>query len=134
MSIIKAGKTTRLSIGSPLSSRHGDLRASDFASQSWTTIQSFDGLVPPTNAADGCMGVVITPDDGDAGQVQLKAAEQSHVEHAFKIEVEETRSPTQRLFIAKVERLSEIFDEVKHTLKLNASLAVNSNVVRIDAL
>lgn len=42
-------------------------------------------------------------------------------------------SPSERMFIAKVMSQSEQFDQANAVMKLNASLGVNSNVVRIAA-
>jgi hypothetical protein len=42
-------------------------------------------------------------------------------------------TPSQRLFIAKVMSQAEQFDSANNIMKLNASLAVNSNIVRVNA-
>ena len=42
-------------------------------------------------------------------------------------------TPSERLFIAKVASQSEQYDTANSVMKLNLSLAVNSNVVRVDA-
>jgi hypothetical protein len=42
-------------------------------------------------------------------------------------------TPSERLFIAKVMSQSEQYDAANSVMKLNASLGVNSNVVRVNA-
>ena len=42
-------------------------------------------------------------------------------------------TPSERYFIAKVGSASEAYDTANAVMKLNASLWVNSNVVRVNA-
>ncbi|WOI55130.1 hypothetical protein [Palleronia sp. LCG004] len=82
------------------------------------------------------MEVVTGIDYSDPGQQALLAAEKTPHDYAFKIEFNDASpggSPSERYFIAKVGSASEALDTANNVMKLNASLWVNSNVVRVNA-
>ncbi|OCJ67614.1 hypothetical protein A6U97_02500 [Agrobacterium tumefaciens] len=84
----------------------------------------------------GTMEVVCGIDSADAGQQALIAAEKTPYDYEFRLVLNDAPpggTPSERLFIAKVMSQSEQFDQANSVMKLNASLGVNSNIVRIDA-
>lgn len=72
----------------------------------------------------GAFQVAATP----GGSAIVTSGTQSGVHTALTVP-----APSQRLFIAKVMSQSEQLDAANNVMKLNLSLAVNSNVVRVDA-
>lgn len=84
----------------------------------------------------GTMELVCGIDPADPGQIALIAAEKTIHDYAFKLVLNDAPAggtPSERYFIAKILSQSEQFDQANSVMKLNASLAVNSNVVRVDA-
>lgn len=147
----------KLYIGGVLAQKSTDFIASDFTSQTWVEIKETESLgsvgdtseaVSFTGIADqrtrtlkgsrsaGTMEVVCGVDYADAGQIAVIAAEKAIHDYAFKLVLNDAPAggtPSQRLFIAKVMSQSETFDQANSVMKLNISLGVNSNVVRVDA-
>ncbi|UXT56954.1 hypothetical protein FY134_04530 [Agrobacterium fabrum] len=84
----------------------------------------------------GTMELVMGIDYADPGQQAVIAAEKTIHDYEFKLVLNDAPAggtPSQRLFIAKVMSQSEQFDQANAVMKLNASLGVNSNIVRVDA-
>lgn len=134
-----------------------NLSESDFSSETWTQINSVESLggfgdtsnevtftdlsaervTRVKGARDaGTMEVVAGIDYADAGQLALVAAEKVKEDYAFKIEFNDAPSggtPSTRYFVAAVGSVSEAIDTADNIMKLNASLWINSNVVRVAA-
>lgn len=84
----------------------------------------------------GTMEVVAGIDYSDAGQEDVLEAEASPNSFAFKIQFNDAPAggtPSLRLFVAHVLSASEQLDTASSVMKLNMSLGVNSNVVRVAA-
>lgn len=84
----------------------------------------------------GTMELVMGIDYADEGQIALIAAEKTKFDYEFRIVLNDAPpggTPSERLFIAKVMSQSEQYDAANSVMKLNASLGVNSNVVRVNA-
>ncbi|MXN48802.1 hypothetical protein GR138_26745 [Shinella kummerowiae] len=84
----------------------------------------------------GTMELICGIDADDAGQLALIAAEKTPYDYAFKVVFNDAPpggTPSERYFIAKVMSQSEQYDQANSVLKLNASLGVNSNIVRVAA-
>lgn len=155
--MIFATNGAKLYIGGALSDKPTDFIASDFTSQTWTEIGEIEGLGSLGDTSQevtsdligrsrtrklkgtrnaGTMEVVCGIDYGDAGQIALIAAEKTIHDYAFRLVLNDAPpggTPSERLFIAKVGGASEAFDTANNVMKLNASLWVNSNVVRVSA-
>lgn len=84
----------------------------------------------------GSMEVVAGVDAADVGQQALIAAEKTIFDYEFRLVLNDAPAggtPSERYFIAKVMSQSEQFDSADNVAKLNASLGVNSNIVRVEA-
>lgn len=103
---------------------------------SFTSIEAKRTRVLKGPRSAGTMELVMGIDYSDPGQLALIAAEQTIHDYEFRIVLNDAPAggtPSERLFIAKVMSRSEQFDAANSVMKLNASLGVNSNVVRVDA-
>lgn len=156
---IYATAGAKLYIGGAMSQKSTDFVLTDFTTptQTWVEIKETEGLgslgdtseaVTFAGVADsrtrtlkgvrtaGSMEVVCGIDPADPGQIALISAEKTIHDHAFKLVLNDAPAggtPSERYFIAKVMSQSEQFDQANNVMKLNASLAVNSNVVRVNA-
>jgi hypothetical protein len=87
------------------------------------------------NAGD--MAVVCGIDYADTGQIALRTAETSPNNYAFKVLFNDMpsggTSGSLRYFIALVMSARETLDTANNVMKLNATLGVNSNIVRVNA-
>ncbi|MBP1856856.1 hypothetical protein [Rhizobium herbae] len=151
---------SKVYIGTALESGTGELTVDDFDDIVWTSIGNLEtiGAVGDTsNSVDGTfidrarvvrmkgardggtMELVAGLSYTDAGQLALIAAEKSPHEFAFKVEFNDKpatgASPknSTRMFVALVMSASEQLDGADNLMKLNASLAINSNVIRTNA-
>jgi hypothetical protein len=82
------------------------------------------------------MEIVCGIDPNDPGQQAVIAAEKEIHDYAFKLVFNDAPpggTPSERYFIAKVMSQSEQYDQATSVMKLNISLGVNSNVVRVAA-
>ncbi len=82
----------------------------------------------------GTMEVVCGLDPNDEGQQALIAAERTIHDYEFRVVFNDAPpggTPSERYFIAKVMSQSEQFDAANNVMKLNVSLGVNSNIVKI---
>ncbi|WP_406736975.1 hypothetical protein [Thioclava sp. GXIMD4215] len=147
----------KLYIGGVLSDKAADFVAADFTSQTWTEIGETENLGSVGDTSNevtfssiaanrqkrlkgvrngGSMEVICGIDYDDAGQLALLAAEKTIHDYAFRLvfnDAPEGGTPSERMFIAKVGSASEQLDAADNVMKLNASLWVNSNVVRVNA-
>lgn len=147
----------KLYIGGVLSTKTSDFAAADFTAQTWVEIGNTEGLGTLGDTASeipidlvgegrtkrlkgtrsaGTMEVVCALDYADAGQLALIAAEKTEHDYAFRVVLNDAPAggtPSERLFIAAVGSASEAYDTANSVVKLNASLWVNSNVVKIAA-
>lgn len=84
----------------------------------------------------GTMEVVCGIDYSDAGQLAALVAERTDDDYAFKLEFDDAPTggtPSERYFVAMVGGASEQLDTANNVMKLNLSLWINSNVVRVNA-
>ncbi|TJZ93849.1 hypothetical protein FA743_00815 [Paracoccus gahaiensis] len=150
---------TRLYIGGPLAAKSTDFVEADFVGQSalWVEIDeteglgsagdtssevTFDGInsgrtrrLKGTRSA-GTMDIVCGLDATDPGQIALIAAERTKGDYAFRVVLADALpggTPSERMFVAQVGSAAEQYDTANSVMKLNASLWINSNIVKIDA-
>jgi hypothetical protein len=84
----------------------------------------------------GSMQVVCDLDYADAGQLAVIAAEKTKETYAFKLEFNDAPvggTPSARYFVALVMSAAEQWDEANNVMKLNITLEVDSNIVRVAA-
>jgi hypothetical protein len=146
-----------LYIGSAITVTGVDLQASDFTSQTWTVIKHPESLGSAGDSAQeiafddilsrrtrrfkgqrsaGGMDLVFGLDYADAGQLALVAAEKTDSNYAFRLVFNDAPTdgtPSERLFAAMVGSIGEQLDAANNVVKLNASLWINSNIVRVAA-
>lgn len=146
-----------VSMGQVVSSQTTDFVASDFDSQSWVDISwienigsfgdeasevTFDSidtgrtqkLKGQRNA--GNMELVCGIDEDDDGQYNLRSAEATDYDWAFRVTFDDAPSggtPSYRYFIAKVMSAREELGGANNVAKLMATLAINSNIVAVGA-
>lgn len=87
----------------------------------------------------GDMALVVGLDEDDAGQIACEAALESTSDYAFKVVYlnGSTGSPSQgstRYFRAKVMSFQENVGTVDNVLRANINLAINSAIVKVDAV
>lgn len=148
---------SKVFIGGVKNAQSTDFIASDFTSESWVEITSLESIgkfgdtsVETTfddigaartkklkgNRNAGNLEMVVGIDYSDAGQLALLAAEKTPYDYAFKVEFNDKpsgSSPTNstRLFVGKVMMAEEVLDTANNVMKLNGTLSVNSNIVRV---
>jgi hypothetical protein len=137
-----------------------DLLAADFTGQTWTEIDYVETIGTFGDAANaiessfigrgrvlkakgvrnaGTLELVMGLDLTDAGQLALLAAEKKSNSFAFKIEFNDRpatgASPknSTRSFVGLVMTATEQLDGADNVMKLNASIGINSNVLRTQA-
>lgn len=154
---IYATNGAKFYIGAAITVKPVDFVLADFTSQSWTEIGEVEGLGSLGDTSQevisdvigrsrtqkikgtrnsGNMEVVCAIDYADAGQLALIAAEKTRYSFAFKLVLNDAPpggTPSERYFIAIVGSAVEAFDVANNVMKLNVSLWVNSNVVRVNA-
>jgi Phage tail protein. len=157
MSRLFATAGTKLFIGDAMAFDGDDLVASDFTGASWTEVKGTTNLGAAGDTSElitsnqigsartrklkgtrnaGSMTVVCDLDYGDPGQLALVAAEKAKETYAFKLEFNdapEGGTPSQRLFVALVMSASEELNEANSVMSLNATLEIDSNIVRVAA-
>ncbi|KQZ50732.1 hypothetical protein ASD54_11025 [Rhizobium sp. Root149] len=150
---------SKLFIGGSIDQKTGDFVANDFTSQVWTEITPIESLGTIGDSAQaitmsvignsrllkakgtkdaGDMQIVAGVDYADAGQIALLAAAKSQHNFAFKIQFNDApegadSTPSSRMFIALVMSANEELAAADNFMKLNATLAINSNIVRVNA-
>lgn len=154
---IYATNGSRLYIGAALEAKSTDFVAADFTPQTWVEIGEIEALGTLGDAATeitfdaissqrtrrlkgtrnaGSMEVVAGLDYDDSGQLAVVAAEKTPHDYAFRLVLNDAPpggTPSERLFIAKVASAAEALDSANSVMKLNMTLWVNSNVVKVDA-
>lgn len=162
MSHIFATAGSRLYIGPAMAYLDVDLVEGDFPSagsspEEWTEIGGVTNLgsagdsstlIDSTHLASartrkakgsrnaGSMEVVADLDYADAGQLAVIAAEKTKSTYAFRIVFNDAPvggTPSERLFVALVMSAAEQYDEANSIMKLNATLEIDSNIVRVAA-
>jgi hypothetical protein len=151
---------SKVFIGGALDMKSTDFVAADFTSQTWVEIKNLEAIgsfgdtseaiaqdiigegrtktIKGTRNA-GTMELVMAIDYADAGQIAVIAAEKTTADYAFKVEFNDKpasgASPknSTRMFIGKVMSAGEALDSANNVMKMTASVAVNSNVVRTNA-
>lgn len=158
MAGIFATSGARLYIGGSLAAQTSDFVLGDFTGQSWVAINwmenigafgdeaasiTFDAieqertqkLKGTRNAGD--MTLVCGIDYEDAGQIALRAAEATPNNYAFKVEFNDMpaggTSGSLRYFIGLVMTARETLDTANNVMKLNGTIGINSNIVRVNA-
>lgn len=155
--MIHATAGAKLFIGGTKPMPSEDLTASDFEGESWVEIKELESLGTVGDAAEEVefaaigqartrrmkgtrssapMEIVCGIDYQDAGQLALIAAEKTSGNYAFKIEFPDAPAggtPSERMFVAIVGSAAEAYDTANSVMRLNASLWVNSNIVRVNA-
>lgn len=84
----------------------------------------------------GAMQIVADIDYEDPGQLALIAAEKYDYSFPFKVVFKDAPvggTPSERYFIALVMSADEALDEANNTMRLNAALEIDSNIVRVAA-
>jgi hypothetical protein len=147
----------KLYIGTTLAGKTADFVLGDFAGQSWVAVAwlenigafgdeateiTFDAIdqgrtqkLKGTRNA-GNMEVVAGAEYDDPGQINIRAAEAQPLDYAFKVEFDDAPiagTPSERYFIAKVMSAREQLDTANNVIRLQATLGVNSNIVRVNA-
>lgn len=144
-------------IGAAKSQKSTEFVVADFSGEVWTEVGEVEaaGSVGDTSEAvnftalsdgrtrtlkgprsAGTMEIVCGIDTADAGQQALIAAEKTIHDYAFKVVFNDAPAggtPSERYFIAKVMSQSEQYDQANSVMKLNVTLGVNSNLVRVAA-
>lgn len=157
MAGIFATAGAELFIGGSVAAKTTNFVLADFSGQSWIQIGwmenigafgdeassiTFDAieqqrtqkLKGTRNAGD--MNMVCGIDYEDVGQIALRAAEATPNSYAFKVLFNDAPaggSGSERYFIALVMSARETLDTANNVMKLNATLGINSNVVRVNA-
>lgn len=134
-----------------------DFTASDFSGVSWTEIKGHTNLGSAGDTSElitsnqigaartrkikgvrnaGSMELVCDLDYSDAGQIALIAAEKTPFTYPFKLTLNDAPpggTPSVRYFVALVMSQSEQYDDATSAMKLNATLEIDSNIVRVAA-
>jgi hypothetical protein len=144
-------------IGGTITVPTGDLDQASFAGQVWIEVGETENLGTFGDTAAeitfdsiganrtrrlkgtrnaGNMELVCGLDYADAGQLALIAAEKTIHDYAFRVVFNDAPpggTPSERMFAAKVASAAEAADAANNVVKLNATLWINSNVVRVSA-
>lgn len=151
---------SKIYIGGALSDQDADFILTDFDSQTWVEVTPVTSIGSMGDSAQEItsdvigrnrttvmkgtrraptMEVVADLDMSDAGQIALVAAEAQNHNYAFKIVFNDAPAtgsaptPSERYFIAMVMSATEELEGANNVMKLNSSLAINSNLVRVNA-
>ncbi|MGR3494083.1 hypothetical protein [Citreimonas sp.] len=147
----------KIHIGGELAAKSADFAIADFDAVTFTEIKEVESLgsfgdtaqevafdsidskrtrrLKGTRSA-GTMEIVCGIDYADAGQLAAIAAEKTDKNYAFKVVFNDAPTggtPSERYFIAQVGAASEQLDSANNVMKLNVSLWINSNIVRVAA-
>lgn len=146
----------KIYIGGTKTSQSTDFIASDFASESWTEIDGWEtvgafgdsaqvittqlvnrnrDLKQKGTANAGSMQCQFAQIDGDAGQQALFAASvgTNKSNYAFRVDGNETGTPSKRYFIGLVMGFAEQGGNANTIRMVQATIEINSNVVRVAA-
>ncbi|WP_102960219.1 hypothetical protein [Mangrovicella endophytica] len=151
---------SKVFIGGALDDKSADYVAADFTSQAWVEIKGLTqiGTFGDTSNAitsdqigenrtktikgtrnAGTIELVADINYADAGQLAAIAAEKSPADFAIKIQFNDAPAtgsspkPSTRMMIGKVMSAAEALDQANNAMKLNISIAINSNIVRTVA-
>ncbi|WP_275788582.1 hypothetical protein [Pararhizobium gei] len=153
---------SKLYIGSVLAAKNSDFVAADFTAveasfKEVTSMESMGSLGDASRAVPieligeardkvlkgtrtaGNMEIVCGADPLDEGQIAMIAAERTPHDYAFKVELNDKPATggapknSVRYYIAKVMSQQEVYEGANNVRKMNFSLAVNSNILRVDA-
>ena len=159
MSRLYSTAGSKIYIGPVKASTGEDMVATDFTTGSpvWTEIKGTTDLgtfgdtaelitsnqiaVARTRKAKGTRNagsaqIVADLDYADPGQLALIAAERTKDAYAFKMVLADGPAggtPSARYFVALVMSTAEAYSEANSAMKLNATLEIDSNIVRVDA-
>lgn len=158
MSDIFTTSGSKVFIGQAKVIQSGDFLLSDFDDQSWVEIGfvetigqfgdessnvTFDAIgVGRTyklkgNRNAGNMALVAALNYGDYGQSVLRGAETTKNNYAFRVDFNDTPPggtvPSKRYFVGLVMSAREQLDGANNVMKLNATIEINSNIVRTNA-
>lgn len=135
-----------------------DLTTSSFEGQDWTEIGGTTNLGGAGDTSElitsnqvgvartrklkgvrnaGSMQVVADIDYADPGQLALIAAEKERDAYAFRLVFNDAPpggTPSERLFFALVMSALEEWNEANSVMSLNATLEIDSNIVRVSAV
>lgn len=145
-------------IGQALARKSTDFVLADFNTQSWVEVGyvetigafgdeassvTFDAIGQARtyklkgNRNAGDMQIVCGVNYGDYGQATLRGAETTSNTYAFKVQFNDKPAGgtafSLRYFIGLVMSAREQLDGANNVMKLNATVAVNSNIVRTNA-
>ena len=152
----------KIYIGAAKATQAADFTASDFSAESWTEIDGWETMGNIGDTAQtlttsminrgrdvkqkgtrnaGSMQNVFAILATDAGQLALIAAEKTKSNYAFKIEFDDaatsppspTPQPSKRYFVGLVTTAQEAGGAANTIQKLNSTIEINSNVVRVAA-
>ncbi|MGP2493515.1 hypothetical protein ACTDI4_18030 [Mesorhizobium sp. PUT5] len=148
---------TKLYIGTAKAFTGTEFVASDFTTETWTEIDGTTNLGGAGDTAElitsnqigqgrtrkmkgvvnaGQIQVVCDLDPADPGQIALIAAQKSRESFAFKVAFNDAPAggtPSIRYFAAYVMNFTEQWDEANSIMKLNTTLEIDSNIVRVAA-
>ena len=157
MSHLFATAGSKLFIGAAKVFNSTDFTEADFTGQAWTEVGGTTNLGSAGDTSElvtsnhianartrklkgtrnaGSMQVVSDLDYADAGQIAAIAAEKTKDSYAFKLQFNDAPSggtPSSRYFVAYVMSAAEQFDEANSTMKLNVTIEIDSNIVRVAA-
>lgn len=150
----------KIYIGGPVEEKSEDWVAADFAGQTWVEISKWTQMGGIGDAASlitsdiiseartkkakgtrnaGSMQNVFNIDALDPGQIALIAAEKTNDNYAFRIVMNDAPvvgadpTPSERMFIGLVMSQSETGGGANTVQGLNATIEINSNIVRVAA-
>lgn len=153
---IYAANGAKLFLGAALAAKSVDFVLEDFDDQVWGEVKELESLGQAGDTSAeitfdsigegrtkrlkgtrnaGSMDIVCGLDADDAGQTALVAAEKTAYDYAVKVVLNDAPSggtPSTRYFIAKIASAVEVMDAANNVLKLNVSLWVNSNIVKVN--
>lgn len=157
MSHLFATAGAKLYIGGVKAFNGADLIVSDFSGQTWTLISGTTNLGSTGDTSElldsghtdsgrvrkakglrnaGALQVIADLDYADAGQLAVVAAEKEDGTFAFRLVFNDAPAggtPSERLFVALVQSATEELNEANNVMKLNATLEIDSNIVRVIA-
>lgn len=155
---IYATAGSKVYIGQAKAAQTADFVAADFNGQSWVEIGWLDNIGAFGDESSevtfdaigknrtqklkgvrnaGNMELSAAIDYTDPGQIAVRAAETSPNDFAIRVDFNDKPSggstPSKRYFVAKVMTAREVLDGANNVSKLSVTLAIDSNVVRVNA-
>lgn len=158
MADIFATSGSKLYVGQSLATKSTNFVVADFNTQSWVEVGfvetigafgdeassvTFDSIGQSRtyklkgNRNAGDLAVVCAINYTDQGQATLRGAETVPNNYAFKVAFNDMPSggstPSLRYFIGLIMTAREQLDGANNVMKLNTTIAINSNIVRTNA-